>query len=193
MCSNFRSFLWFLLSSPRPVCSWRYELSLHRQMTNTPTGRGPSPVYLWCSSPMRRSTPRSHSPRYSPYPFFKMWQRWSSIWKTRKSSSSWKIYLTDYLAKRFLNLGFLLYSYLPAHLQENPREGRFALVRGGWKVRQLQVNFSGLQLLSLITYPIWFENSIESHQFILFPGGTGIGAHPVVLAYSEQVLSKEEH
>ena len=144
MCSNFRSFLWFLLSSPRPVCSWRYELSLHRQMTNTPTGRGPSPVYLWCSSPMRRLTPRSHSPRYSPYPFFKMWQRWSSIWKTRKSSSSWKIYLTDYLAKRFLNLGFLLYSYLPAHLQENPREGRFALVRGGWKIRQLQVNFSGL-------------------------------------------------
>ena len=38
-----------------------------------------------------------------------------------------------------------------------------------------------------------FENNAESHQFLLFSGGTGIGAHPVVLAYSEQVLSKEEH
>ena len=79
--------------------------------------------------------------------FFKMWC--DSVvpglyLKSQKPSSSWKIYLSDYLAKRFLNLGFLLYSYLPAHLQENPREGRFALVRGGWKIRQLQVNFSGL-------------------------------------------------
>ena len=38
-----------------------------------------------------------------------------------------------------------------------------------------------------------FENNVESHQFLFFSGGTGIGAHPVVLAYSEQVLSKEEH
>ena len=68
----------------------------------------------------------------------------SKYWK---SSSSWKIPSRTTSLKDLEFKDFLLYSYLPAHLQGNPREGRFALVRGGWKVRQLQVNFSGILLL----------------------------------------------